>query len=109
MTRFLALTLLLSAGSQLFATSGAVSAAEVVHYECKEWKAKHIHDTKKAETIAQTLKKLGCEVKKDEHNGHIDVKYRCEKQRSLPVKSHEEAVKWEKWFQEYGFKVHHTH
>ncbi|WP_436715371.1 hypothetical protein U8335_22965 [Roseiconus lacunae] len=89
--------------------SNTVAAAEVVHYQCKEWKAKHIHDTKKIETIAATLKKLGCEVKQEKHNGHVDLKYRCPKERSLPVKSHDEAVKWEKWLKEFGFKAYHTH
>lgn len=86
-----------------------VTAAEVVHYQCKEWKAKHIHDVKKVDTIVKTLKKLGVEVKQEKHNGHFDVKYRCPKERHLPVKTHAEAVKWEKWFKEYGFKVYHTH
>ena len=84
-------------------------AAEVVHYQCKEWKAKHIHDAKKAEKISGTLKKLGVEVVESKHDGHIDLKYRCQKEKQLPVKSHQEAVKWEKWFKEYGFKVYHTH
>ncbi len=84
-------------------------AAEIVHYQCKEWKAKHIHDSEKAETISKTLKKLGVEVKEAKHNGHIDVKYRCVKERQLSVKSHEEALKWEKWLKEFGFKAYHTH
>jgi hypothetical protein len=92
-----------------FATASLASAGEVVHYQLKSWKAKHIHDAKKAQTITSTLKKLGCEVQQAKHDGHTDVKYRCPKQRDLPVKSHKEAVKWEKWFKEYGFKVYHTH
>lgn len=108
MTRFLAFMLAIFVGNLMFDSSQA-AAAEVVHFQCKEWKAKHIHDAKKAEAISQTLKKLGCEVKEAKHDGHFDVKYRCEKQRDLPVKSHAEAVKWEKWFKEYGFKVYHTH
>ncbi|KAA5541459.1 hypothetical protein FYK55_18015 [Roseiconus nitratireducens] len=104
------LLLIVLAGAALsLANPPAISAAEVVHYQCKEWKAKHIHDTDKAKTIAETLKKLKCEVQSSGHDGHIDLKYRCEKERQLPVKTHEEAVKWEKWFKEYGFKVYHTH
>ena len=103
MKRFLLLCLFCLLGSL------AANAGEVVHYQCKQWKAKHIHDAKKAETISSTLKKLGCDVNEAKHSGHIDLKYRCEKQKQLPVKSHAEAVKWEKWFTEYGFKVHHTH
>jgi hypothetical protein len=100
----LLLMLLLSVTGTVFA-----GAAEIVHYQCKQWKVKHIHDVKKAETIAGTLKKLGVEVNQYKHGDHIDLKYRCVKERQLPVKTHEEAVKWEKWFKEYGFKVYHTH
>ena len=108
MTRFL-LTVAFVAVSIFVAQAQQANAGEVVHFQCKEWKAKHLHDAKKAKTIAGTLKKLGCEVKEAKHNGHIDVKYRCPKEKHLPVKSHTEAVKWEKWFKEYGFKVYHTH
>ena len=86
-----------------------VSAAEIVRYQCKEWKAKHIHDDKKAETIGKTLTKLGCELKKEQHNGHIDLKYRCEKWHELKLESHDEAHKWEKWLKEYNFVTEHKH
>ena len=84
-------------------------AAEIVRYQLSDWKAKHIHDDKKADVIAQTLKKLGCETKKEQHNGHIDIKYRCPKWRQLDLKSHAEAHKWEKWLKEYHFKTEHKH
>lgn len=93
----------------LFALSATASAAEIVRYQCKDWKAKHIHDSAKAETIADTLKKLGCEVQRFEHDGHYDVKYRCPEWKELELKTHDEATKWEKWFKEYGFKTEHRH
>ena len=61
------------------------SADEIIRYQLTDWKAKHIHDNKKADVIAGTLKKLGCELKKEQHNGHIDVKYRCPKWRQLEL------------------------
>ncbi|TWU39640.1 hypothetical protein [Novipirellula artificiosorum] len=92
------------------ALAPAVSAAdEVVRYQLTEWKAKHIHDEKKADTIAKTLKKLGCELKREEHSGHIDVKYRCPKWHELKLDTHDEAHKWETWLKEYGFKTEHQH
>jgi hypothetical protein len=109
MFRVLTAALVLTAVFTLGTQATTASADEVVHYQLKEWKAKHIHDAKKADTIYKTLKKLGCEVKKASHGDHLDVKYRCVKERHLPVKSHQDAIKWEKWFKEYGFKVYHTH
>jgi hypothetical protein len=91
------------------ATASDTSAAELVRYRAEKWQAKHIHDDKKAKTISGTLTKLGCEVKQDQHNGHIDVKYRCPKWKQLELKSHDEAHKWEKWLKEYGFETQHQH
>ncbi|TWT83892.1 hypothetical protein CA13_53660 [Planctomycetes bacterium CA13] len=85
------------------------SADEVVRYQLTEWKAKHIHDEKKADTISKTLKKLGCELEKHQHDGHIDVKYRCPKWHELKLETHDEAHKWEAWLKEYGFKTEHKH
>ena len=94
----------------LMAALPAIAGAdEIVRYQLSDWKAKHIHDAKKADTIAKTLKKLGCELKKDQHNGHIDVKYRCPKWRQLSLDSHADAHKWEKWLKEFGFKTEHKH
>ena len=84
-------------------------ADEIVRYQLKDWKAKHIHDAKKAVTISTTLKRLGCELQQSQHNGHIDLKYRCPKWRQLKLDSHEEAHKWEKWLKEFEFKTEHKH
>ena len=84
-------------------------ADEIVRYQLKDWKAKHIHDAKKTVTIVNTLKKLGCEVKQHQHNGHTDVSYRCPKWRQLELASHEDAHKWEKWLKEFNFKTEHKH
>ncbi|MEM9828593.1 MAG: hypothetical protein AAF958_18545 [Planctomycetota bacterium] len=86
--------------------SGTVAAdAEVVRYQCPQWKAKHIHDAKKVKTIEATLKKLKCETSRSQHNGHIDLKYRCQKWTELKLKTREEADKWEKWLKQYGFNT----
>ena len=93
----------------VFSIAPLASGAEIVRYQCKDWKAKHIHDTKKSDKIATTLKKLGCELKKEQHNGHVDVKYRCQKWMELKLKTHDEAHKWETWLKEFGFETQHKH
>ena len=93
----------------LMAVPAMVAGDETVRYQLTDWKAKHVHDSKKAETIVKTLKKLGCELKQDQHDGHIDVKYRCPSWHELKLDSHDEAHKWEKWLQEYNFKTEHKH
>ncbi len=87
----------------------ALSAEEIVRYQLENWATQHIHDQKKADTITKTLEKLGCELKVDKHNGHIDVKYRCPNWRQLKLKSHDDAHKWEHWLKEFKFKTEHKH
>ena len=96
-------------GFALCLVPAIAGAEEIVRYQLSDWKAQHIHDAKKADTIAATLQKLGCELRKEQHNGHIDVKYRCPKWRQLKLNSHAEAHKWEKWLKEYHFKTEHKH
>ena len=84
-------------------------AKEGVRYRCEKWKAKHLHDSKKADTIAETLTKLQCEVKRVPHGDHEDLRYRCEEWKTLELKSHDEAIKWETWLREYGFEAQHQH
>lgn len=81
------------------------SAAETVRYRLENWKAKHIHEVAKADQLTDTLKKLGCEVQKAEHNGHIDVKYRCPQWRQISLESEDEAARWEKWLKQNLFQT----
>ncbi len=80
-------------------------APELVKYRLESWKAKHIHDTAKADQLADILKKLGCEVQKNAHNGHVDIKYRCPQWRQLTLEKPEEAVRWEKWLKQNLFET----
>ncbi|MEM9587996.1 MAG: hypothetical protein AAGA03_12015 [Planctomycetota bacterium] len=93
----------------LVCLANTASAAELVRYRCPEWKTKHIHDSKKAKTISETLVKLKCEVKRNAHNGHEDLRYRCKDWTELSLKSHKEALKWEEWLKAYGFQTEHKH
>lgn len=127
LTRPLPLGLLLAAFTLLF-TAGPANAVpanavpantvsantaqehkEEVRYRCAEWKTKHIHKVDQADKIAKTLKDLKCEVKRDEHDGHIDLKYRCPEWRKMILKTHPDAHKWENWLKQYGFETEHHH
>ncbi|MGC1275899.1 MAG: hypothetical protein WBC44_19510 [Planctomycetaceae bacterium] len=97
----------------LVATVGAnvATAAEkfTVTYRCAKWKTIHFHQAEKAKLHYDTVKKLGCEAKRDDHGGHIDVSYRCEKWRQIALKSHDAAHRWEKWLKAAGFETRHSH
>ena len=91
--------------------AGKVEADEkyTVDYRLKNWKTVHFEDAKRAKTHVETVKKLGCEVKQEDHGGHIDVTYRCPEWKTMSVKSHDEAHKWEKWLKASGFETKHKH
>ncbi len=108
MIRMIGLFVALTALPALAQTSNT-SADEIVRYQLKDWKAKHIHDTKKVDSISKTFKKLGCEIQQHQHNGHVDLKYRCPKWHELKLKTHDEAHQWEKWLNAYGFTTEHKH
>lgn len=109
MIRPVLMLLAFAVASCVMAAPQQAGAEEIVRYQLTDWKRKHIHDLAKAEKIADSLKKLGCEVEKAEHNGHIDIRYRCPQWRQIKPKTHDEAARWEKWFKEFGFQVEHVH
>ena len=105
MTSLLTLTFALAT----FATAASAAETEVVAYRLANWKTVHFEDAKKADTHAKTVKQLGCEVKTDDHSGHIDVSYRCAEWRELSLDSHDKAHKWENWLKASGFETKHEH
>ena len=62
MIRLIAFAVVL-VGLPAIAGPATAAADEIVRYQLKEWKAKHILDAKKAAPITVTLTKLGCERK----------------------------------------------
>ena len=82
---------------------------EIVGYRLQDWTTAEFEDSGKAETHYKTLKKLGCEVKQERHDGHIDVIYRCPDWREIALKSHSDAHKWEDWLKDCGFETRHKH
>lgn len=82
---------------------------EAVDYRLMEWQTKHFHDAEKANLHVATLKQLGCEVRQDAHDGHIDIVYRCPAWRRMSVETHAAAHRWEGWLKSAGFETRHEH
>jgi len=84
-------------------------SGESLAFQLTDWKSLHFDDANKATQHAATVNKLGCEVKQDNHAGHIDVAYRCAQWKEMKVKNHSMAVQWENWLTKSGFDVSHSH
>lgn len=82
---------------------------ESIAFRLADWKEMHFDDGAKADAHVAAVKRLGCEVKKDGHDGHIDVVYRCINWKTVEVASHELAEQWQLWLVNAGFDTHHGH
>ena len=82
---------------------------ESIAYRLTAWKEMHFDDAAKANAHVAAVKKLGCEVKKSGHDGHIDVVYRSTDWQTVEVASHQLAEQWQTWLKSSGFDTHHGH
>lgn len=82
---------------------------ERVEFRLMDWKALHFDQASQAKAYYETFKGIGCECKQENHGDHIDVAFRCPKWRSLSLKSHSEAHKWEAFLKKAGFETKHEH
>lgn len=80
-----------------------------VAFRMRDWKSQHLHDAAQAEKQLETLKNLTCEVKKEAHNGHVDVSFRTVIWKSLALDSHDQAHQWVAWLKQNGFETLHAH
>ena len=89
--------------------SVAVAGEAQVGYRLTAWKTMHFDDAKKGDAHHKAVRDLGCEVKKENHGGHIDVSYGCNEWKRMTVASHDAAHQWEKWLKAAGFETKHAH
>jgi len=82
---------------------------ETLAFYLPDWKSMHFDDAKQAAQQAETVKRLGCEVKLDSHDGHSDVAYRTTTWKEMKVKDHKMAEQWAVWLRNAGFDVSHSH
>jgi hypothetical protein len=82
-------------------------AVETLAYTLPEWKTIHFDDAAKAAQLAETVMKLGCEVKQVAHVGHTDLSYRCAQWKTISLESRPLAEQWTNWLKSSGFDVSH--
>jgi len=90
-------------------TSADAADTEVIEYRLTQQRTVHVDSAQIAAQYHDSLQKLGCESRIDEHDGHIDLIYRCPEWRDVAFDSHASAHKWETWLKSLGFEVKHSH
>ncbi len=83
--------------------------AIAVDYHQTEWQSQHFDDERKAGEFLAICKGLGCETRKGDHDGHIDVSFRCPATRNLICVDHDEAHSIQAWLEKKGFQTEHAH
>ncbi len=79
--------------------------AKRIGFRAAVWRTLHIHDVTEAHTTLEVLKKIGCDVAQNQHNGHLDVRFLCKQWKSLPVPSDMELAKWQSWLTDKGLET----
>ena len=88
-------------------TSNASASSEnrVVGFRSQQWQTRHMHDLKAADELYEALQRVGCEVTKANHNGHIDINYRCAMWKTITVENADFAVQWSNWLASAGLQT----
>jgi hypothetical protein len=84
-------------GQQPLSAKPATSSRKAIGFRLADWKTSHFHDAAAADQTEQTLKKIGCETERQNHDGHIDLRFRCPTWKQLTVESDEQLVQWHQW------------
>ncbi len=75
-----------------------------VGFRMSDWKTIH-GTTPESQEMITTLDRLGCEVNRQRHGDHEDVRFRCPAWRSIPVDSTQLADSWQEWLATNNFET----
>lgn len=81
----------------------AVTATPDVRFILSEPRVAHLQCGRCADTLESTLKRLGVDTKRTEHQSHTDVRYECRQWRVAVVDARSNADDWRRWLRDKGF------
>lgn len=70
-----------------------------------DWKTIHSKTEVEAQQDISTLKKIGCEVVSQQHENHIDIKYRCPQWKSIKLATDGLVAQWSQWCKTKGMET----
>lgn len=81
------------------------SSVKRIGFRLTEWKTIHAQTADQAEKEIAALKKIGCEVTSEKHDGHTDINYRCPKWKSMKLTSETLVDQWSSWCDAKGMET----
>lgn len=76
-----------------------------ISFQQTAWQTKHLHNAEETEQMVRQLQELGCEVTQSQHNGHIDVRYRCLNWQTMDLQTDDQVTQWKTWLQQSGLQT----
>lgn len=99
---------LVSAGFDVFRPNvdpTFATGAESVQFRLTEFKAVHGDGSAEQQQFVDTLKKVGCDVRVTDHNGHSDIRFRAPTWCTIRVADEAAANQWREWLTSQGFEA----
>ncbi len=88
--------------SNASATRDSATARKIIGFRLADWKTAHFHDVNQADSAEQTLTKIGCEVNRSQHDGHIDLRFRSPTWKQITLETDEQVEQWSQWLVQQG-------
>lgn len=95
-TLFLTLQTTAQTAQNVGATT-AKDAQKKIGFRMLNWKKRCVHNADEANQLIASLEKIGCEVVQANHNGHMDVSYRCPEWKTITVENDTFQAQWTNW------------
>lgn len=95
-----------SAGFDVFRPEADPSfskGTDAVQFKLADYKSVHGDGSPEQSQFVDTLKKIGCDVRELEHNGHSDIRYRAPTWCTIRVADASAANDWLEWLTSQGF------
>lgn len=95
-------------GPLLAATGESDKSLKRISFRTQKPTTAHLKTEKEIKETTELLKKIGCELKTNQHDGHVDVSYECRYWKTITLKTPAEVAQWDAWLTSKGFFVVHN-
>ena len=76
-----------------------------IGFRMSNWKTIHGDGTAATKQFVETLEKIGCEVKQNQHGDHVDVSFRCPNWTAFSMQTEAQVQQWQQWLQDNEFEM----